>query len=61
MGGGSQNELLNSLTAQATGLEVHRAGTECSTLGNFAVQLATLEPQTTVPVWAARLAEPPTL
>jgi len=43
MGGGSQNELLNSLTAQATGLEVHRAGTECSTLGNFAVQLATLE------------------
>jgi len=43
IGGGSQNELLNSLTARATGLEVHRAGTECSTLGNFAVQLATLE------------------
>ena len=43
MGGGSQNELLNRLTAQASGLAVIRAGTECSTLGNFAVQLATLE------------------
>lgn len=43
MGGGSQNELLNRLTAEATGLDVHRAGTECSTVGNFAVQLATLE------------------
>jgi rhamnulokinase len=60
MGGGSQNELLNRLTAEATGLEVIRAGTECSTLGNFAVQLAALEPP--VPAtprptasWAARL------
>jgi len=44
MGGGSQNELLNRLTAEATGLEVIRAGTECSTRGNFAVQLAALEP-----------------
>ncbi|MGA7159328.1 MAG: FGGY-family carbohydrate kinase [Acidobacteriaceae bacterium] len=44
MGGGSQNELLNRLTATATGLELVRAGTECSTAGNFAVQLATLEP-----------------
>ena len=43
LGGGSQNELLNKLTAQATGLEVLRAGTECSTVGNFAVQLAMLE------------------
>ena len=43
MGGGSQNQLLNRLTAEATGLEVVRAGTECSTIGNFAVQLATLE------------------
>jgi rhamnulokinase len=43
MGGGSQNEFLNQLTAEATGLEVHRVGTECSTVGNFAVQLATLE------------------
>ena len=60
MGGGSQNELLNRLTAEATGLEVIRAGTECSTVGNFAVQLATLErtegsrPAT---VWAARLVQ----
>jgi rhamnulokinase len=61
MGGGSQNEFLNRLTAEATGLEVLRAGTECSTLGNFAVQLATLEKMgdlTSRPacVWAGRLA-----
>ena len=43
MGGGSRNELLNRLTAHATGLEVVPAGAECSTLGNFAVQLAALE------------------
>jgi rhamnulokinase len=43
MGGGNQNEVLNRLTGEATGLEVVRAGTECSTLGNFAVQLATME------------------
>jgi len=58
MGGGSQNEFLNRLTAEATGLEVCRAGTECSTIGNFAVQLATLEPTTTTrpsAAWAARL------
>jgi rhamnulokinase len=59
MGGGSQNELLNRLTAEATGLEVLRAGTECSTVGNFAVQLATLEhtpgPRPTC-TWAAKLA-----
>jgi rhamnulokinase len=63
MGGGSQNELLNRLTAEATGLEVIRAGTECSTLGNFAVQLASLEPPipaTPRPTaaWAARLQAP---
>lgn len=43
MGGGSQNEVLNRLTAKATGLHVVRIGTECSTIGNFAVQLAALE------------------
>ena len=62
MGGGSQNEFLNRLTAKATGLEVRKAGTECSTLGNFAVQLATLEKTgetTSRPacVWASRLAK----
>jgi len=54
MGGGSQNEFLNRLTAEATGLEVCRAGTECSTVGNFAVQLAALE-QPPGSVWAAKL------
>jgi len=62
MGGGSQNEFLNRLTAEATGLEVRRAGTECSTLGNFAVQLAALERDDElsarpVSVWAGRLAQ----
>ncbi len=60
MGGGSQNELLNRLTAAATGLQVVRIGTECSTIGNFAVQLASLEPPSAATsrptsVWAARL------
>ena len=61
MGGGSQNDFLNRLTAKATGLEVLKAGTECSTLGNFAVQLATLEETGEMSsrpacVWASRLA-----
>ena len=60
MGGGSQNKLLNRLTAEATGLQVISAGTECSTIGNFAVQLAVLEDPGDVTgrrtsTWAARL------
>jgi rhamnulokinase len=60
MGGGSQNELLNRLTAAATGLHVVPAGTECSTIGNFAVQLAALETPNSAPhratsLWAACL------
>ena len=43
VGGGSQNELLNRLTQEATGLQVCRGAAESSTFGNFAVQLATLE------------------
>jgi rhamnulokinase len=43
VGGGSQNALLNRLTAEATRLEVIRGVPESSTLGNFAVQLTTLE------------------
>lgn len=43
VGGGSQNAYLNRLTQQATGLEVLRGAPESSTVGNFAVQLATLE------------------
>ena len=56
MGGGSQNDLLNRLTAAATGLTVAKIGTECSTTGNFAVQLATLEGGA-VNKWAAILAK----
>ncbi|HEY4354107.1 MAG TPA: FGGY-family carbohydrate kinase [Acidobacteriaceae bacterium] len=64
MGGGSQNEMLNRLTAEVTGLEVIKAGVECSTLGNFSVQLATLEQtgkETTRPaaLWASRLSAAP--
>lgn len=60
MGGGSQNELLNRLTADATGLQVVRIGTECSTIGNFAVQLAALEnpgdaADSPTSAWAAQL------
>lgn len=43
VGGGSRNEFLNSLTAQASGLAVERCSPESSTLGNFAVQCARLE------------------
>ena len=63
MGGGSQNEFLNRLTAEATGLEVCRAGTECSTVGNFAVQLAALAPTADAGIarpacaWAGRLTD----
>ena len=54
MGGGSQNAFLNRLTAEATGLPVCVVGTECSTVGNFAVQLATLE-HTPTSQWAKAL------
>jgi rhamnulokinase len=43
VGGASQNDFLNRLTAEATGLEVFRGAAESSTVGNFAVQLAVLE------------------
>jgi len=56
MGGGSQNDLLNRLTAAATGLTLAKIGTECSTTGNFAVQLATLEGGP-ANKWAATLAK----
>ncbi len=40
LGGGSRNTLLLRLTAQHTGLNVEAGNPESSTLGNFAVQLA---------------------
>ena len=43
VGGGSRNTFLNRLTAEATGLEILCGSAESSTIGNFAVQLATLE------------------
>jgi rhamnulokinase len=59
LGGGSRNEFLNELTAKATGLPVVKAGTEGSTIGNFAVQLATLEAELSpkVAYWAGILTE----
>jgi rhamnulokinase len=43
VGGGSQNQFLNDLIAQRTGLEVIRGQVESSTIGNLAVQFAVLE------------------
>ena len=43
VGGASQNDFLNRLTQQATGLKLHRGSPESSTVGNFAIQLAALE------------------
>jgi rhamnulokinase len=59
VGGGSQNDLLNSLTAQATNLDLKRGHVESSTIGNFAVQLAAGEKDTSaenIAKWAGRLA-----
>ena len=43
VGGGCRNDLLCSLTAERTGLPVRRGAPESSTIGNLAVQLASLE------------------
>jgi rhamnulokinase len=43
VGGGSLNRLLNRLTGEATGLEIYCGVAESSTVGNFAIQLATWE------------------
>ncbi|HEX3373241.1 MAG TPA: FGGY-family carbohydrate kinase [Edaphobacter sp.] len=43
VGGASQNDFLNRLTREATGLEVFRGAAESSTVGNFAVQMTVLE------------------
>ncbi|MFZ0742900.1 MAG: FGGY-family carbohydrate kinase [Terracidiphilus sp.] len=43
LGGGSRNKLLLALTAERTGLPVEPGEPESSTIGNFAVQMATCE------------------
>ncbi|WP_446744452.1 rhamnulokinase [Silvibacterium acidisoli] len=54
IGGGSRNRYLNCLIELATGLPVCRGPAESSTIGNFAVQLATLESGDTGAVAIAR-------
>lgn len=64
-GGGSRNELLRRLTAERTGLPVETGHPESSTIGNFAVQLASAEAgdggltAEAVRRWAARLSTDP--
>ena len=61
VGGGSQNDLLNRWTAEATGLDVHCCQVESATIGNFATQLAASEQtghgpaRTDVSRWARKL------
>ncbi|ADW67696.1 rhamnulokinase [Granulicella tundricola] len=55
VGGGSQNLFLNRLTEAATGLQVHRGSQESSTLGNFAIQLASLETPEGTPITPAQI------
>jgi len=43
LGGGSLNQLLTRLTAEHTGLPVETGNVESSTVGNFAVQMASAE------------------
>lgn len=47
IGGGSQNQLLNRLTQERTGLKVLVGPTEAAALGSLAVQLAALEGRVT--------------
>ena len=49
VGGGSKNTLLNRLTGERTGLHIITGAVESSTIGNFAVQLATLDAASRVP------------
>ncbi len=65
VGGASKNTLLNRLTEQATGLKVVIGPAESATVGNFAIQLASLSGQYTrllgvnadaVADWAAQMA-----
>jgi rhamnulokinase len=56
VGGGSRNTLLNRLTQEATGLEVHCGYVESATIGNFAMQLAQHSPgKAEIGQWAKKL------
>ncbi len=61
LGGASRNKLLTQLTEQRTGLPVETGQPESSTIGNFAIQLATAESKSqpitpqSVRGWAALL------
>jgi len=59
IGGGSQNEILNRMVADATGLEIRRGPVESSTIGNLAIQFAVLDTGAAHPAavaaWAERL------
>ena len=61
VGGGSQNEFVNRLIQEQTGLEVIHGAVESSTIGNLAIQFASLEggsadvAPTDVARWAERL------
>ena len=57
VGGGSRNLYLNRLTAEATGLEVIRGPQESSTIGNFAVQLASLDRGSSAKLDAERICD----
>lgn len=57
VGGGSQNTLLNALTEKAIGVPVVRGAVESSTIGNFAMQLAALQGDTSAENIAQRAAE----
>ena len=69
VGGGVKNGYLNRLTAERTGLRLTLGSSESSTIGNFAIQLASLEHQqdsggvtrAAVGQWAAMLAPEPAL
>ena len=61
VGGGSQNEFVNRLIQEHTGLDVKHGPVESSTIGNLAIQFASLEggsadvTPTDVARWAERL------
>lgn len=63
LGGGSLNQLLTRLTAERTGLPVETGNVESSTVGNFAVQMASSEAKgaklstEAIREWAQRLCE----